>query len=101
MAKGRSIDQAMMLHNLEKALERIVTDEYTKEAVEEQKTQEKNEIQQLFGYTDIRDLDNEQKSLGKLHKKFKTVSKKLLKLYFPATQSDKLGKTNDAIDKKC
>jgi midasin len=49
IARGRTIDEASRLHRLAKGLERTVKDEYTKEAVEEQKAEEKFEISRIFG----------------------------------------------------
>jgi MoxR-like ATPase len=49
IGRGRSIDEASRLKNLAKGVERTVRDEYTKEAVEEQKADEKFEILKTFG----------------------------------------------------
>jgi len=95
LAKGKTIDQATMLHNLEKALEYIVTDEYTKEAVEDQKIKELNEIQQLFGYGNVDEIDEEQKSLSKTKGKLKKIGKKLIKFMFRNTRLDELNMNSD------
>jgi len=88
------MDQAMVLHNLEKALANIVTDEYTKEAVEDQKLKERDEIQQLFGYTNVEELDGDQRSLAKLKRKQKKISTDVLKHIFTDDVGDSYQYTN-------
>lgn len=49
IGRGRSMDEASKLKNLAKGVERTVRDEYTKEAVDQQKADEKFEILRVFG----------------------------------------------------
>ena len=87
LGKGRAVDEVSKIQNLEKALERIIIDEYTKIAVDQQKFKERLEIQQQFGYTAEDDLNEQQKSLSKLKTNLNKVSRKLLKRIFPQDQT--------------
>lgn len=52
IARGKNLDGASRLINLQKGVEKLVVNEYTKEAVEEGKKKERKEICKVFGKED-------------------------------------------------
>jgi len=53
IGKGAALDEASKLVNLQRNLENVINDEYTKEQVLENRIREREEIRDLFGLDDL------------------------------------------------
>lgn len=71
IGKGAALDEASKLVNLQRNLEHVINDEYTKEQVLENRIREREEIRELFG---LDELDNS------VEKEFKKMTQEEIQL---------------------